>query len=369
MQAFIQIIIKEFYHIVRDIRTLVVLFGIPAAQLVLFGYAIRTEINDADIGIMDLSKDYITTEITSKILSSGYFRLNGYYTSEKQIEKAFKAGQVKQVIIFESNFAYKLLKENKANIQVINDASNPNLATLLNNYTFSIINNYQNEQNLKNQSQPLTIIPEVKMLYNPEMKSVNNFVPGLIALLMMLICALMTSITITKEKEFGNMEILLVSPIKPEVIILGKVVPYVLLSLVIGSVVLGLSLLIFSVPFNGSVVLFYFEIFIYLITALTLGIFISTIAKTQQVAMLVSLGGLLLPTVLLSGFIFPIENMPWFLQFISNFIPAKWFLIIIRSIMLKGIGLEYFWKETLVLIGMSLVLIFLSMRLLKVRLE
>lgn len=369
MRSLVQIIIKEFLHIFRDYRSLLVIFGMPALQLIIFGYAIRTEINDAEIGILDYSKDAVTQQISNKILSSGYFKLNGYLRSNSDIEKYFKAGKVKEVIIFESGFAEKLNKNGSASIQVVTDASNPNLATIINNYTSAIIQSYQKQLNEKSNLPSALINYEVKMLYNPELKSVNLFVPGLVALILMLICALLTSITITREKEMGNMEILLVSPLKPGVIILGKVFPYIFISIFIAALVLALGLLIFGVPFKGGYILLFSEILLYLITALALGILISTVAKTQQVAMMVSLAGLLMPTVLLSGFIFPVENMPLVLQIISYLIPARWFLIIIKSIMLKGLDLTYIWKETLVLAGMSLFFFVISMKKLKVRLD
>jgi len=369
MRSLLEFVRKEFYHILRDFRTLAVMFGLPAIELVLFGYAIRTEINFVDIGIVDNSKDYITQEITNKVLSSHYFKLKGYYPSAEVIESEFKKGAVKEVIIFPADFSRKLTKEGKADIQLILDATNPNLATLVNNYTSSIIMDYQKNLNQKNLSSFLLITPEVKMLYNPELKSVNMFVPGLLALILMLISAMMTSITITREKEMGNMEILLVSPLNPVIIIIGKVIPYIILSFLISLTVLGLGLAIFGVPFKGSFVLFLLEMLVYLMTSLSLGILISTLAKTQQVAMMVSLGGLLMPTVLLSGFIFPIENMPVILQYISKVIPATWFLIIIKSVMLKGLNIEFFWKETLVLLGMSFFFFAVSMKKMKIRLE
>jgi ABC-2 type transport system permease protein len=369
MRAFFQFIVKEFYHITRDARTLLVLFGIPFAQLLIFGYAIRTEINDIDLGVLDYSKDYVTQEITNKLISSGYFRLQAYLQNEQEVEKAFQAGKVKQVIVYEPGFAHKLLKEGTANIQILNDASNPNVATMINSYAQGVISDYRLGLIQKNNINPLLIVNEVQMLFNPEIKSVYMFVPGLIAMLLMLISALMTSVALTKEKEFGNMEILLASPLRSRIIIIGKVIPYIALAFIDGIIVLFLAYTVFGVPLRGSLFLVLAEMILYIITSLAVGIFISTIAKTQQVAMMVSLVGLLLPTMLLSGFIYPIENMPYILQLVTKIIPATWFLIIIKGIMLKGVGIEYLWKETLILFGMMLFFLLVSIKKFKIRLE
>jgi ABC-2 type transport system permease protein len=368
MRSFSGFIIKEFLHIFRDKRSMLILFGMPVVQLVLFGFAIRNEINDAKIAILDLSKDYITRELTDKLLSSDYFLLNATLNDDRDIERVFKNGSVKVVIVFEQNFAQRLLKEGTARVQIITDATEPNMASMLIGYTSSIIQDYQTSMSV-NAVKGVHIVPEVKMLFNPEMKSVFLFVPGLVALILMLVCALMTSITITREKELGTMEILLVSPIKPYQIIVGKVLPYFFLSLVNAGTILVLAKFVFGMPFKGSFLLFSFEAILYILTALSLGILISTIAPTQQVAMMVSLAGLLLPTILLSGFIFPISSMPLPLQILSNISPAKFFLIIVRGIMLKGTGLEDFWVETVVLASMMFILMVISAKKFKIRLQ
>ncbi len=366
MGAFKQFLIKESYHIFRDYRTLMVLFGMPIIQVILFGYAIRTEIQNADIGILDKSKDYVTQKIINKLTSSGYFIIKEYFTSEKDIEAAFRSGKVKQVVVFEPNFAENLARKFSAKIQILNDASNPNVASLMNTYTSTIIADYNR---IYARSSSAMINPEVKMLYNPEMKSVNMFVPGLIAFILMLVSALMTSITITREKEVGTMEILLVSPLKPITIIIGKVLPYLVLAFINALTILVLAMLVFGIPFKGSYVVLLLETILFVLTALSLGILISTISKTQQAAMMMALAGLLMPTMLLSGFVYPIENMPLILQYISNIIPARWFLTIIKAIMLKGVSFEYFWKETLVLLGMMLLFMSVSVLKFKIRLE
>jgi len=369
MKVFREFIKKEFFHIFRDIKTLLVLFGMPVAQLIIFGYAIRMEISDADIGILDHSKDHVTQDITNKILSSDYFKLKKSFENINEVEAAFQSGEVNEVIVFEPLFAHKLYKDGQAEIQILTDASDPNVATLIKTYTASIITDYQQNLNKSGIGSGFIIKPEVKMMYNQELKSVYMFVPGLIAIILMIVSALMTSIALTKEKEYGSMEVLLASPLKPQIIILGKVLPYVSLSLINAISIVVIAIYVFGVPFRGSFVLFFLESVLFIFTALSLGILISTVAKTQQVALMMSLAGLLMPTVLLSGFIFPVENMPVALQIISSIIPARWFLVIIKSIMLKGNGIEFFWKETLILIGMTLFFIALSIKKFKVRLD
>ncbi|MFP4527033.1 MAG: ABC transporter permease [Candidatus Kapaibacterium sp.] len=366
MMTFFEFIRKEIYHIRRDYRTLLVLFGMPIAQIILFGFAIRTEISDADIGILDKSRDYYSKMMTDKLLSSGYFRLQEYFDDEGEIPGAFKSGEVRQVVVFQPGFGHDLMKEGRADIQIINDASNPNVASILNSYTSAIITDFQRDMA---GDKPLLIEADFRMYFNPEMKSVYMFVPGLITLILMLVSALMTSIAITREKELGTMEVLLVSPLRPATIILGKVMPYVAIAFINAITILIISMTVFGLPFRGSYLLFTAEVLLFIVTALSLGILISTIAKTQQIALMVSLAGLLMPTVLLSGFIFPIENMPIVLQYISKIIPATWFLIILKNIMLKGVGIEYFWKETLILAGFAVVFLAISMKKFKIRLE
>lgn len=368
MKRFFGFVKKEFYHIFRDYRTLIILFGMPIAQVLLFGFAINTDLKDAKIAILDNSKDEITRRLTQKIISSGYFILNENLTSASEIEKSFKTGKIKEVIIFQEDFAERYYKNGKASVQIIADASDPNNANLLVNYTSGIINNFQLEL-MREQKLPYQITPEVRLRYNPELKSVFMFVPGIITMLLMLVCAMMTSISIAREKELGTMEVLLVSPLKPLQILAGKVIPYVLLSFINAVTIIMLGKWVFGMPVSGS----YFNLFlvsiIFIVTALSLGIFISTVANSQMTAMLMSLVGLLLPTILLSGFIFPTENMPWILNLLSNIVPAKWFIIILKSIMLKGLGLQYVWKELLILLFMIFVLIMISMKKFKIRLE
>ncbi len=368
MKQFKGFIIKEFYHIFRDYRTLLILFGMPVAQLLLFGYALTNDIRNADIAILDQAKDEVSQKLTHKILSSGYFNLAQNLDSEADIESAFRKGNIKQVLIFEPGFARKIQTEGSASLQILADASDPNTARILTSYVMGIVSNFQNEE-LATMKMPVQIRPEVKMLYNAEMKSVYMFVPGVITVLLLLISAMMTSISIAREKEMGTMEVLLVSPLPPIQIVVGKVVPYIILAFVIAMLILFLGNVVFGVPIRGSLVLLMFFSIIYIVLSLSLGVLISSLVDTQQVAMLISMVGLLLPTILLSGFIFPIENMPVILQWIANIIPAKWFIIIMRGVMLKPVGLENLWFETLILLAMIVVFIGISVKKFKVRLE
>lgn len=368
MKRFIGFIKKEFYHIFRDRRSLFILFGMPIAQIMLFGFAITNEINNVDIAILDHSKDATTEEIINKISASKYFSINQFIDNEADIEAAFQKGKVKAVLNFEQDFSKQLIKDHKAKLQIITDATDPNTANTISNYVNAILIQYQKDLN-KDITYPYQIVPKTRMVYNPELKSVYMFVPGVMTIILMLVSAMMTSISITREKELGTMEILLVSPIKPIQVIVGKVFPYIFLSIINAIIIVLLSIFIFKMPVQGSLLLLGVESVLFIITALALGILISTISATQQTAMMISLMGLMLPVILLSGFIFPISSMPLPLQIISNIIPAKWFIIIIKGIMLKGVGVHYLWKETLILLGMTIIFIGISVKKYKIRLE
>jgi ABC-2 type transport system permease protein len=369
MKRFLGFVKKEFLHIFRDYRTLFILFGIPAAQILIFGYAVSTDIKNAGVAVLDLSHDEITQKLTDKIISSGFFKKTETLLNYSDIDKVFKKGKTKAVIVFEEDFGKKMISEGKASLSIISDGSEPNTATLITNYTTSIVNDFTMEFAGPNLNNSIRISPEVKMLYNPALKSHFMFVPGVITLILILICALMTSVTITREKEFGTMEVLLVSPLRPIQIILGKVMPYFLLSFINVLLILLLSWLVFGLPVKGSIILLLAECMLYILMSLTLGILISTVSKTMQQAIFISLVGIMLPTILLSGFIYPIENMPKIYDYVSAVLPPRYFIVIIKNIMIKGTGFMYIWKETLILIFMTLVFMGLSVRNFKIRLE
>ncbi|MGA1977337.1 MAG: ABC transporter permease [Bacteroidales bacterium] len=369
MKRFLGFVKKEFLHIFRDFRTLILLFGIPAAQILLFGYVVSTDIKDAGVAFLDLSKDEISQKLTDKIISSGFFRRTYDLSGYDDIDKILKKGRTKAVIVYEHNFGSRLLKEGKASLNIIADGSEPNTATLVTNYITAIVADFNGQfAGVKTGAGPV-IQPDVRMIYNPGLKGHFMFVPGVITLILILICALMTSVTITREKEFGTMEVLLVSPLRPVQIILGKVTPYFLLSLINVFIILALSWFVFGLPVKGSMVLLLAESMLYILMSLSLGILISTVSKTMQQAIFISLVGMMLPTILLSGFIFPIENMPLVYRWICSIMPPRYFIIIIKDIMIKGTGFLYVWKETLVLIVMTSIFIGLSVRNFKIRLQ
>ena len=368
MKRFLGFVKKEFLHIFRDGKTLIILFGLPVVMIILFGYVVTTEIQDVEVGIWDRSRDQETLKATQKIFSSGYFLPAGYLDREEQIGELFRAGEAKVVVVFEEGFEKRLRTEGRAAIRLITDASDANSAQLARNYLQGVLMSHFQEMN-EEVRLPWSVNLKTRMVYNEELKGVYMFVPGLMALILTLISALMTSVTITREKEFGTMELLLASPLKPREIILGKVTPYLVLSLVNAITIVVLGFLVFNVPVVGSIWLLMAQCMLYIALALSLGVLISTNAKTQQMAMIMSMLGLMLPTILLSGFIFPIDNMPKILQWLSALMPPRYFIVIIKNIMLKGTGMAYIWKETLILAGMTLFLIIAATRRFQIRLK
>jgi ABC-2 type transport system permease protein len=369
MKRFLGFVKKEFLHIFRDFRTLIILFGIPTAQILIFGFVVSTDIKDAGVAFLDLSKDEITQKLSDKICSSGFFKKVDELQSYNDIDRILKKGKTKAVFVFGKNFGHDLISQGKASMSIIADGSEPNTATLITNYATAIITDFNRELAGASGAGNLLVQPEVRMFYNPELKGHFMFVPGVITLILILICALMTSVTITREKEFGTMEVLLVSPLRPVQIIVGKVMPYFLLSFINVILILLLSWFVFGLPVKGSLVLLLAESMLYILMSLTLGILISTVSKTMQQAIFISMVGMMLPTILLSGFIFPIENMPEIYNWVSAILPPRYFVVIIKNIMIKGTGFLYVWKETLILMIMTVVFIGLSVRNFKIRLE
>lgn len=364
-QAFIK---KEFSHVFRDRKSLLMLFGLPVVMTLLFGFALTNEIKNAKIVVVDYAKDEASQIIIEKLIAGKEFILEESLMDHNQIEDAFKQGDIKLAVVFPANFSSNLAHQKQAQIQVIADATDPNTATALTGYITRIAKMYQQEliQNIKI---PYAIDTEVQFFYNPELKASVNYVPGLIALILLLICVQMTAVSIVKEKESGTMEILLVSPFNPFMVLVSKATPYLVLSLVNLTVIILLSIFVLGLPVNGSIPLLYALSTLFIITALALGLLISTSTNSQRSAMLISLMVMLVPTILLTGFMFPLENMPIALQMISNILPSKWYYLIVEAIMIKGLGFAAIWKETLILFVMTLILLFISLRTFKIRLE
>jgi ABC-2 type transport system permease protein len=371
MKQFLTFVRKEFYHVFRDQKSLLMLFGVPIAQILLFGFALTNEIKNSSIAVFDFSNDEISRQVVQKITESPYFDLTVHVVSsanpEVEIEEVFQHQKAKIAVVIPDKFGQELLHQHKGQIQLVADASDPNTANTLVLYASNIIMDYQT-QITGVQQLPYQIKTETRFLYNPELKGATNFVPGVMALVLSLICVLMTSVSIVREKENGTMEILLVSPFNPLMVVIAKAVPYFFLSLVNLTIILLLSVFFLDMPMNGSIVLLYFESTLLILTALALGLLISNITGSQQLAMMISLMGMLLPTLLFSGFMFPLENMPKPLQLFSNIVPAKWYYIIVKDIMVKGLGITAIWKETLILSGMALFFTVLSIKKFNVRL-
>lgn len=357
--AFIKI---EFFHIFRDRRTMLILLGMPVLQIILFGFAITTELNHSRVAVLDPSKDAVTTRITERIDENRYFSVVKELSSASDIETVFRHDEADIVVAFTPDFDANL-STGEAGIQLVVDATDPNTGNMMAGYVQGIVG-----QALQSGTQSSPIV-QTHLLFNPQMKSAYNFVPGVMGLILMLICAMMTSISIVREKETGTMEVLLVSPIRPIFIILAKAVPYLVLSCVNLITILLLSVYVLHVPVEGSLWTLSFLSLLLIAVALSLGLLISCVVQNQVAAMIVSGVGLMMPVMLLSGMIFPIESMPAVLQWISNIIPARWYIQAVKKVMIEGLGMAAVWHEALILSGMAALLIGLSLKKFKERLE
>jgi len=374
MKQFLTFIQKEFYHIFRDKRTILILFIMPIMQMLLFGFALSTEVKNTKTAVFDLSKDYATKQIINKLDANEYFSVVQYLHSPNEIQKVLQEGKASLVVVFGENFADNLLHTGESSVQLIADATDPNQARAFASYAQGIIQSATSDLNNKQLTPHSSfLIPkintEIKMLYNPQMKGAYNFVPGVMGLILMLICAMMTSISIVREKEMGTMEVLLASPVKPIFIILSKAIPYFVLSIINLITILLLSVFVLGVPVAGSLTLLFTFSLLYILVSLSLGLFISNLVSSQVAAMLISGMGLMMPTMLLSGLMFPIENMPMFLQVISTIIPARWYIDAVRKLMIQGVDFVYVAREFAILFGMTLLLLTVSLKKFKVRLN
>ena len=363
MNALWGLLKKETYHILRDRRTLAVLIFMPIVQVVLFGFSIRTDVQDVRLAIVDPVPDATTLAIRARLNATNMFRTVAVLSSDRDLDPLFQTDTAQVGVVFEPGFAQRLASGDDAQILIITDATEPNTGSARQSYVSAVIQSYERDQGA------VRIEPQVRARFNPTRESANLFVPGLMATVLTIISALMTALSLTREKETGTMEALLVSPLKPWQIIIGKVAPYLVIGFVSVLAVLLEATLIFHVPLKGSLALLLFEGTLFILVALALGILVSAKTSSQRVAMMGALIGTMLPTQMLSGFIFPIESMPRALQWVSNIVPAKWFVLIARGIMLKGVGITYLWRETLILGAMTLVLLVASSRSFNVRLQ
>lgn len=367
MKQFFAFVRKEFYHIFRDRRTMLILLGMPVVQIILFGFAISTEVKNVRVVVLDPSNDVMTRRIVDRIGASEYFRMERMIHSPEELETIFREGDADLAIVFSTRFADGIYTGD-SQIQLVADATDPNMATTRTNYAAGIIVSVQQEM-LPPGMSVATIVPDVKLLYNPQMKSTYNFVPGVMGLILMLICAMMTSISIVREKEIGTMEILLVSPVKPLFVILSKAVPYFVLSFINLVTILLLSVYVLHVPVAGSLFWLITVSLLFIFVSLALGLLISSVTRTQVAAMLASGLILMMPTMILSGMIFPIESMPLVLQIISDILPARWYIQAVRKLMIEGVDITLVLKEVGILALMAAVLITVSFKKFKNRLE
>ena len=366
MKQFIAFVKKEFRHILRDRRTMLILIGMPIVQIILFGFAISTEVRNVQTAILSSSVNPDTRHIIDRLDASEYFTVKYIVHTNEELNHLFRKGKIELGIAFPRDLQRQ--RFDSESIQVIADATDPNLAITRGSYANGIITAAVAELQQTGIQHP-SILMHSKLLYNPQMRSAYNFVPGVMGLILMLICAMMTSISIVREKETGTMEILLVSPMNSLFVILSKAVPYFALSILNLTTILLLSVFVLDVPIAGSLTALLGVSLIFIFVSLALGLLISNVTRTQVAAMLASGMVLMLPTIILSGIIFPIESMPNILQGVSCFIPARWYVSIVRKIMIEGIPFMYVWKETAILLFMAIVLIGITTRTFKNRLE
>jgi ABC-2 type transport system permease protein len=366
VRAFLGFVRKETLHLLRDRQTLAILILFPVVQVLIFGFAVRTDVRDIGIAIVDPTPDVATLELRERVAASDRFHVTAVLPSAARLEREFRRGAVRQALVLPDEVERRLGRGDSLPLQLVTDGSDPNTAGIMMGYADAIVERWYRERGSGGGG--LRIEPEVRMRYNPTLESAHLFVPGLVAFVLTIVSALMTAISISREKETGTMEMLLVSPIRPRAIVVGKVVPYIVLGFVSVLLVLLAARTVFGVPLRGSLLLLLLESGLYIVTALALGVVISTKAPNQRTAMIAALAGLMMPTLLLSGFIFPLDSLPTVLRWLSYAVPARWFLTIVRGIMLKGAGLATLWQETLILIGMTMLLLAKGSRGLAIRL-
>ena len=359
---------KELHHILRDRQTLAILLLMPVVQVVLFGYALRTEVRDLRVAVVDPTPDVLSLRLRTHLEATPRFRIVSVTATPAALGGLFERRAADVAIVLPTSFAEGLARGDRTQVQLVTDASDPNSGTTMQSYARAALSDFESDLSAPGRA-PVRIDVATRMRFNPTLESANLFVPGLIALVLTLVSALMTAISLSREKEQGTLEVLLVSPLRPWQIIVGKVLPYLGLGFAITGLVLIAARMAFHVPMRGSVVLLLAESVLFTIVSLSLGVLVAARTTSQRAAMLGALVGTLMPTALLSGMIFPIASMPGWLQPVTSVVPARWFIVIARGIMLKGAGLAYLWRETLVLAGMALLLLVAATRSFHERLD
>ncbi|MBO4851159.1 MAG: ABC transporter permease [Prevotella sp.] len=351
MHHFHSFVIKEAKHILRDKRTMLILFGMPLVLMLLFGFAITNDVRNVRTVVVTANADHATRQAVEKLSQSEYFTIVKTVATPKEAESVIRNQKADMAVVFGQQFA------SKRGVQFIVDGADPNMAQQWTNYATQVLLN------------PSSGLVNAKMLYNPQMKSAYNFVPAIMGMLLMLVCAMMTSISIVREKERGTMEVLLVSPVKPLMIIVAKAVPYLVLAFTILVVILLMARFVLGVPLVGSLFWIFVISTIYILLALSLGLLVSNMAETQLVALLISAMVMLMPIVMLSGMIFPVESMPRILQWLSAIVPTRYYISAMRKLMIMGVGVDQVLFELTVLTGMLVALLLLSLATFNKRLE
>jgi ABC-2 type transport system permease protein len=358
--------VKEVRHILRDRQTLTILLLLPLAMVVLFGYALRSEVNDIRVAFVDPAPDAATAALRARFAGNGRFVIVEHAPTTAALEPLFRRGDADVALVLEPGFADALAAGTPARILLITDASDPNTGTTMQAYASAVIAGYEAE--LDAGAGRVRIVVRTRMRFNPTLESVNLFVPGLIALVLTLVSALMTAISLSREKERGTLEVLLVSPLRPWEIIIGKVMPYLLLAMANVVTALLAAWVVFRVPFRGSLALLLAASMLYSMVSLALGVLVAALTSSQRAAMVGAMAGTMLPNELLSGMIFPIASLPGWLQPLTYVVPARWFIVIARGVMLKGVGFGYLWREHLVLAAMLVVFLAAAVRSFRARL-
>ena len=375
LRTFISFVRKEFSHILRDTRTLMVLLVMPVVMILLFGFALSTELKSVKVAVYAPSMDVITERIVTQVDASPYFTVSHYIKERSGFERVMLSNKAQVIMAFEENFYHRVVHDGQGAIQILVDGTDMNIGQMATFYLNSIIASCREElmmESILNATEtllpPVMINVNTKMLYNPQMKSSFNFVPGVMGMILMLVCAMMTSVSIVREKQRGTMEVLLVSPVKPVSIILAKAIPYFTLSVVNLVTIIFLSVHLLKVPLSGSLFWVIVVSMLFIMVSLSLGIFVSTIVNTQEEAILISSMVFMLPTLLLSGMLFPIESIPVVLQYVSHFIPAKWYIEAMKVMMIQGLDIRYCMDSVLILCGFLVVIVSASILTFKNRL-